>query len=726
MGGTGATSSFVERFLYHPADLVPHSRKEKNGMRPANYPESTIMSSLSSFTLIIGSCRTLSSPDLIESKKLNVSGDLWICWLTISRFPPSYRKSLILCCRAQVAPSSDQDTLLSNQVFGSLHPSDPEDVYTSFCRLLQDMNHLITSPIFSALIIDFCRSSPMQLSDVLSSRLKSWGKEISILEGEPRESSMNFRVWFEPLYFRESFVPSADPNPDMASHIHSLLVQWRSRQSQKTFFPRMSRKMVSLSTIRSWEYFEGRTWITREREGGVEFTQETVERYYHHTGVKLGGGCEIRQKWYRSGVSPRTYFCQGGDAFHSSKFVQEMFTDLVDSLICTDHTSRLNPTRILLQIDQYLRIYDLSGFSSNHHEQKFFLQHLARFCEGYTVQLFDAREGLIVYDLGALISEYNQNNIRSPYSLERFDGDFASVDSFHNVAGFLGVYGNLMTCTFVHGASLLQRFKDPDDINCAGDDVHFAETPGLEYLADPLIRANGVVERSKEFDSREEGAVCLKRGITQQGCRLLQKLMVIWPSFSGIGALFGFYPPQFPMEKLSRDEKLNIVGTELLRFLRSLFTAQIYDGLEYVVEFLHRLYSEASLPGEGSLPQFGGKWLMPVLPKSPEDILGSSPIRQLVNNFYVNGVVLPKRVDPWYEESTQSIPCDLYSGVSWEGFTSPYIKYLEALEYVRKDSILVFYSGLQGYDLLVQEFEYPQRQVYNFTIIRDVPLVLKF
>jgi hypothetical protein len=109
------------------------------------------------------------------------------------------------------------------------------------------------------------------------------------------------------------------------------------------------------------------------------------------------------------------------------------------------------------------------------------------------------------------------------------DDYFLDLVRVHNVAGFLGVYGNLMSCTFVHGVSVLMMIDNPDKLNVAGDDGHAAiSRSNVDTLFD-VIRGNGVVERSKLYSTDEEGSICLKRGIVQFNLQLLQKRMVILP-----------------------------------------------------------------------------------------------------------------------------------------------------------------------------------------------------
>lgn len=642
-------------------------------------------------------------------------------WNQITDLPPTQRKALVLLCRAQHVPGAGVISLLSKQTYLDPASLEHSNEFVGYWRIVRDHKDWIEHHVMSSLVLDMCRSAPVSPSEIALAKIKSWGKEISILEGTERSRSMNFRVWFDPLWHNEPFIPSVEPNPRMASFIHSILVRWRSQQTQKLQYPRISRKLASRSTIREWENIYGRGFVVAEEEGGVEFTQADMERSYHFDGIRLGGGCEIRQKWYRSGTAPRTYFAQGGTSFHLSKYIQGMANDLVNMMDTTNYVSRLNPTRIRLEEGSYLRIYDLSSFTSNHHEAKYFVDHLADFCQGYDMEVFDGQEGVISVDMGELIRDYNRMNQHPDYSLERVDQIYEDLESYHNIAGFLGVYGNLMFSTFVHGGSLLQLLESLDQGNVAGDDAHYACEPGMEDVGTRIIRANGVVEPSKEFDTREEGSVCLKRGIIQMEGTLFQKIMIIWPSFSILGSLFGYTPPHLPPEKKNRDEVKSMVGTELLRFLRTIFVAQISDGLNDVLTFLQSLYSEAGFPVQGSLPQYHHRGLLiPVLPSTPEEMLHESPIRHLVRIQYSGGVVLPRRLREVLDDDLQQ-PRILSIGSEWTGPSSGYLKYLEMLGYLQSEKTFSFYMDTEGFNLLVKEFEDPSPSVYVWSVLMAIP-----
>lgn len=490
--------------------------------------------------------------------------------------------------------------------------------------------------------------------------------------------------------------------------------------TQTILYPRMSRKMMSHATVREWERLSGTEWETNEEEGGVEFTQETLERLYHEFGIEPDSPCEIRQKWYQSGITPRTYFASGGTAYRTSKYLQEPASALTAELSTTHPISRLNPARIQLEnSDHYLRIYDLTGFTSNHWECKRFLDRLSSWCDGTTVRVVDAVEGLVERDLGALLAEYNGTmNYQPGYSLERVADEFAEVLEYHNRAGFLGVYGNINFSTFVHGASLLMVLQRMDQANVAGDDAHFDAESGKEAESERIVDANGYVEPTKVFRTDQEGAVCLKRGVIQEGTRVLPKVMLVFPSFSNIGQLFKYQAPQFPRSPLSKSEKLSLVGTELFRFFRGVHLSGVQQDLPQVIHLIQAIYETAHLPKQGCMPPWSDK-LIPVCPTNPEDITNSSPLSVLLHHHFTDGVVLPKFQD--IGEIDDSLDPCLNVGGTWVGSSTKKLRYLEVLGYVVREEMSEVLWGVEAYNRVVDVFAREGVKVYRYNVVRSIP-----
>jgi hypothetical protein len=86
----------------------------------------------------------------------------------------------------------------------------------------------------------------------------------------------------------------------------------------------------------------------------------------------------------------------------------------------------------------------------------------------------DERIGPVEEDLGDLVLDYAIHCVeKPPLSIERYDPSFEDITFYHEVASMLGIFGNLMTCTFAHGVVVGMSSPDVDSnqvYNCAGDD----------------------------------------------------------------------------------------------------------------------------------------------------------------------------------------------------------------------------------------------------------------
>jgi hypothetical protein len=640
--------------------------------------------------------------------------DISLLWDTLSFTDNAVRKPLVLICRAMYIPKIGEISRIAAQS-GFMSPT---TLNPTISFVTNTFRHLILSPLWAGLVIDICRCAPYE-SSMVTNRIKkeAWGKEISVLESRPLPPSFNYQVWLDPSRHHEQFHWEIPANPRMARYIHNLLVQWRQQQCSKLHYPRMSRKQCSYDTQRNWEASTGESWSKRDR--GYEFSQVTTMRYYSDTGIRLRGVNEIRQKWYRSGIAPRTYFAMGADAFFLSCHIQGMMTDLVNICPVTNHVSRLNPNRVILEPGEYLRIWDLSSFTSNHVEQKWFIRALADWCRGYTVELVDPVLGIVEEDLGEYLDAYNAVNWEFPYSLERVLGE--KWVAVHNVAGFLGVYGNLMSCTFVHGGSVLQTCQDADRVNVAGDDGHKAEVPGDGDTTTAVIRGNGVVEPSKEFATYEEGSVCLKRPVVQIGQSIFQRHFVVWPSLALIGEYGGYRANHYQQEQRSRSEWRSAVALEVLRFLDSIYWTGQLEGAERVVDFLRNLYEKVGLPPEGSVPQCGGSYLCPRLPATIEELYEDVPLRRVLVRNYRGTAILPYRMN--VEDGDEPKEWDL--GYEWQGNSDRRLTFMEKMGWVEKTSHTVLYLGEEGLERLLKEYFDPGDKVYTFCIVDHVPYPLR-
>jgi hypothetical protein len=476
-----------------------------------------------------------------------------------------------------------------------------------------------------------------------------------------------------------------------------------------------------LDTVRDYELKFNEKW-----EGNTQFDQVFVENLYHHYNIKLAGVAEIRQVWTKAHNTPRTYFAAGGTTYQASKYIQGIANILTSTLRTVDPRFRTNPARILLDGDDtYLRIYDLTGFTSNHSECKYFLNELANWCYGTPVNVVDVREGVVQHDLGDLISNYNLTcNHNASFSYEKIDKSLRYGYGSHTRAGFLGVYGNISFSTYLHGACLLMSLFGEDQANVAGDDAHYVQYRGYEYYNDIFILANGTFEESKVFTSDQEGAVCLKRSVARVGDRVIPKPMIIFPSFATLGASFGFVSPQFtpPKYQQSRSLQVSIAANDIFRFLTHYYRAGDITDAATVYDVMKAYYKISRFPLYGVLPPYG-EMLIPALPDTPEGLLEVSPLKLLLQNHFTGTACVPRCLSPGMVDESKGL-VDIYEGLVWIGSSSKKLNLIESLGYIVKEVEYEMLMGLDAYNALIGMYEGPSFRAYRYHCLMDVPITL--
>jgi len=480
-----------------------------------------------------------------------------------------------------------------------------------------------------------------------------------------------------------------------------------------------------------------------------------MERLEADTGIVVGGPCEIRQKLYRSGISPRSYFAQGGDAYQTSKFFQNPFSSLVDLLPVSNHVLRLIPTNLDLSSGgRHVFIYDLTSFTSLFHEFLPFLRALAEFCLGYEFVVWHARLGEVSLDLGVELHRYADVNASGPaYSAVRAK-KWGDEVFYHQVAGFLGVYGNLMICTFLHACVVLAVVGDARKVYVAGDDGgavlfaslvltwkkneppkpnnHFYDDINILFYALALL---GLIQWSKVFTTLEEGAIALKRPLRQQDDKLYQPQMIVWPSIQLLHLYKNWstrdirYPTLYQFS--SRQEVRGMSCGEITRFSSNVFHMSHRispQELQSVHSYLTWMYEQLGLRIEGNVPQLPSKHMDKFYPLLGDDpaILLEEPMSRTIRRLWQGSVSLPARV------GQTSFPMDivddfsLYPGMSFVGVSNPLRSWLKKLQYIHSEPLFEVLHDEPSLQLLLDEYDDTIRsppRLYRFHVI-SIPYVL--
>lgn len=530
------------------------------------------------------------------------------------------------------------------------------------------------------------------------------------------ENGLPSRINFNAIFGspNQPIAPGLLPNPSMAMKVQAAIDSWISDTCNTPQYPKLSRKTVSKETEEL-----AREVIYKNPDlpsiSDEEITQVTVEKIQHYTGQQILGGCELRQRWYPAQLLPRTYFAQGGQAFHESKLIAKMMTDLTDRLLCTNRRSRVNPTRIRLRESHHAFIYDLTTFTSNLHEQRYFVDRLAEYCTGHQVTVMDASCGLMPMDLGDLIRQYNNTNIQSTYSMKRVYKTL-DVECRHHTAGFLGVYGNIANATFLHGVVMLQLCDNEDELNVAGDDGIKSSDDDTEAF--DLLRFLGVLEMTKTFSTHEEGSIHLKRPIHQKGTRLYQGFLVIWPSFEYMVKESDDVDPRYPLvSQMTKRERRDALANSITGFLTSLSTTHLDEWMVDVVHStLNWLYTVLSLPFDGHVPQIHGN-TFGFVPSYDIRFVGLEPKANTIKRSYQGLARIPYRESIRNREDGTS----LFESGSFMANSSKRLNYLEDMGYLEKKPTQTIVYGESGLNQLLKEYFDPGLAVYEYEVVGTIP-----
>jgi len=464
-------------------------------------------------------------------------------------------------------------------------------------------------------------------------------------------------------------------------------------------------------------------YYTFEQEGA---TQCDLEYLYHVHGDKLEGGpCEVKQRWYTSGLAPRTYYAAGSDAYHKSKYLRVAFNDLCDFLPPTERYARVNPNRLYLPTSyHHVLIYDLTSFTSNMHEQRHFLDRLARYCKGHIVQILDTVEGVLDVDLCDLILEYNTLNVQHSYSSRKLLGE--GVELAHHVAGFLGVFGNLATCTFLHGAVMCQLVNEFSEIGIAGDDGAIASED--DYYVILAIRLLGLMEYSKVYSTSDLGnQLYLKRPTFQVGRRLYTESLALFSMLEHLGDCDD--SRFFPVSR-SKKERLSSLASSIVAYLRSLSRLTLsIEQIRCICSFLCGIYAKVGFPTAGYLPQISSEVSVThpnlpatLIPTLDEAFIGMNPIEITIKSTYSGVAVLPEIV---HERIEYDSWC-MFAGSEFDATMSPGLVLLSRLGYVEMESSDVVYTGEDGLVRALNYMTVPSSGFvkYSVSVLKDIPDLL--
>jgi len=595
------------------------------------------------------------------------------------------------------------------------------------------MNLIITSGLYSGFVSMLCRVLPGITDEEGKKALEdSLIKEFNATQGINRPSLANYGVVFYRSVTDQPMIPDSyvGPRIDINQEANLKLLGWRRRLEGQHLFPRYSRsKSMSRSTMRAYYDSLGIRDYHEIRQHTL-VTSFDLQEYYHRTGVQIQGIIEMRQAWKYNDLKPRSYFAQGGKSYWASQYMQELLSGLCDIFPSTNRRLRFSVANFFdIPEEDLIILYDYTDFTSSMSEQKYFLHQLGLFLKGVNVQVFDLHYGFETRCLGEMVLEYNEVcNVLGEFSMERHL--FGEVIFRHLVAGFLGVFGNITSCTFLHGIALSQIAIERLRCSCVGDDALFQ----LMYIGDwsrdfalSWIRNFGSVaeEKAEVFEGEpiepsNTGWHYCKRPINRIYRRIEQQPLYDFPMINLVSTTSDSFHTVESRPFHSRQR----VFIGQVRRLLDVVTSQarnISDEEElFIRKYLIQCYRMLELPLYGFIPGSDLRHLHLVkypIPPIDQD-LRIDPWRTSLLDRYMHRIV---QIPVWKpEQGCYRVPCVgefiMPMRKGWKMITD--FGYCTSAIMVER----VYLDGkfLRDYSLFLNNELEPQ---YSFEIVTPVPLI---
>jgi hypothetical protein len=402
-----------------------------------------------------------------------------ISW--IYHLPIKHRKALLDAARIQA--SVHINTTLS-ATFASLTPvsvyprgySDDGIIILYPSTIASLFENIWPFPILCSLLSYFVRAeNTIHISEFLAEKDISLNKEL--------QAALHFTTIDQALDYTGLFgVSSAHLHPQLTGDINwrlqtlfgagvQQIVSSFSKSSTRPILPAYnSRKNVSRSTCRNYYEAIGSSMVD---DIPTDVTTLDLLKLYYHTGVEVHGEIEMRQAWFFNELKPRTYYCLGGTDFFHGMHVQQIANLFVNILPSTNPFTRFTVRRIgIIGYDELLITYDYSSFTTSLAELRYFLFWLAEYVGDVHVTLLDVATGLREVPLKSILHAYNTAvNHYQLFSLERFQNAEEAILLRQGRSGSLGVKGNIVFSTTLHGLALADISGTPDEDCCVGDDA---------------------------------------------------------------------------------------------------------------------------------------------------------------------------------------------------------------------------------------------------------------
>jgi len=524
------------------------------------------------------------------------------------------RKALITLARSQSIPDPHSSPILFSKVSSVLNrmTTDPPFLVLTSENITEEawsVIRLISSPLTTGIVIVFALGVSLTDEQVEYGKRTSFNKELVATQTARRESMWNWEAIL--TADTKSVIHPLFPHLSrLQKTFANALPSFRNRTSGRIFLPHYSRRGVS---------FESAQWLAkrvdkrRVKWGSARtfhrsldlrnVTSLDIVHHYIRNGEWVTGRTEMKQRWYPSQLLPRTYFCWSGFDIAVSSYLRNFFNDLGDIFSITHRKNRVQPDWLYTDDPSHegFLFYDLTSFTSWFHEQVPFLRAIANRFRGCIVYLVGENLSLSEHCVGSLIDAYTDRT--SDYSEFVVNNSNHQWDNVyvHQCAGFLGIPGNLITCTIAHGLSLATFYTDEHRLQVPGDDVG-ASFSSTSMRRDIMTCAStlGTLQFDKVFH-QPQLCLYLKRLVVNSPKSVSLSPMLIYPLLPYLIKPTDGYRLRSNQYRLPDADKLHSRAAHVLvSFHRDVWknTGGNIDSIteEIILLFVRRIHDQIGLP----------------------------------------------------------------------------------------------------------------------------------
>jgi hypothetical protein len=532
------------------------------------------------------------------------------------------RKGLITLARSQSIPDPFQSPILFSKVRPILDRLCLHPPFENLSEPLLEEGHLIlrilSSSITAGLLIVYALGTELSDNDVREGVSTAFSKELLATQTRRLPSEWNWTEILSPSWPRDAVIHPSFPDITNTQLLFSSKIgSIKQRYSDKIILPHYTRRGISSETSKHLLNRVHRR-VIRKVHGPLGTFHRNLDRrnvrsldvvhHYIRTGEWSYGRTEMKQRWYPSGILPRTYFAWSGKDIAASCYLRNFFNDLGDIFPPTHRHTRVQPDYLSHRTrteDGGFLFYDLTSFTSWFHEHEPFLRAVAEKFSDTNVFLVGEGLSLREYCLGDLIHGYvDYVNSFPEFCVSgniKIEGirDISDRTFSHLCAGFLGIVGNLITCTIPHGLALSSLVEDISEIQVPGDDVGIC-FDNADHMKDIGTCAGtlGKLQFEKVY-STPGICVYLKRLVLDLGDRIDLAPMLIFPLLPYlVNPVKNYNSNRFrlPPPKVARSRAASV----LVSFRRDIWKLTHGDISDDVVEILHlferRVHEMVGLP----------------------------------------------------------------------------------------------------------------------------------